>query len=62
MAETSVFKPKGDAKSEATTKTARTIIDGEAAARQAKTERLRAARLARGPVEAPPKKKPTKRK
>ncbi|WP_292475721.1 hypothetical protein [Mesorhizobium sp.] len=47
MAETSVFKPKGDAKSEATTKTARTIIEGEAAARQAKTERLRAARLPR---------------
>ncbi|RRH95969.1 hypothetical protein EH240_23470 [Mesorhizobium tamadayense] len=62
MAETSVFKPKGDAKSEATTKTARTIIEGEAAARQAKTERLRAARLALGPVEAPPKKKPAKRK
>ncbi|AZO58602.1 MAG: hypothetical protein EOQ55_11370 [Mesorhizobium sp.] len=62
MAETSVFKPKGDAKSEATTKTARTIIEGEAAARQAKTERLRAARLARGPVEAEPKKKPARRK
>ncbi|MDX8512642.1 hypothetical protein [Mesorhizobium captivum] len=62
MAETGLFKPKGDAKSEATTKTARTIIEGEAAARQAKTERLRAARLARGPVEAPPKKKPAKKK
>ncbi|RUW00428.1 MULTISPECIES: hypothetical protein [unclassified Mesorhizobium] len=62
MAETSVFKPKGDAKSEATTKTARTIIEGEAAARQAKTERLRAARLARGPAEAEPKKKPARRK
>ncbi|MDG4854996.1 MULTISPECIES: hypothetical protein [unclassified Mesorhizobium] len=62
MAETSVFKPKGDAKSEATTKTARTIIEGEAVARQAKTERLRAARLARGPVEAEPKKKPARRK
>ncbi|PBB35482.1 hypothetical protein CK218_20890 [Mesorhizobium sp. WSM3879] len=62
MAETSVFKPKGDAKSEATTKTARTIIEGEAAARQAKTERLRAARLARGPVETEPKKKPARRK
>ena len=47
MAETGFFKPKGDAKGEATTKTARTIIEGEAAARQAKTERLRAARLAR---------------
>ncbi|MDX8480745.1 hypothetical protein RFN28_20060 [Mesorhizobium sp. VK24D] len=62
MAETGLFKPKGDAKSEATAKTARAIIEGEAAARQAKTERLRAARLARGPVEAPPKKKPARRK
>ncbi|TIO72315.1 MAG: hypothetical protein E5X74_32770 [Mesorhizobium sp.] len=62
MAETSLFKPKGDAKSEATARTARAIIEGEAAARQAKTERLRAARLARGPVEAPSKKKPATRK
>ncbi|MDG4884176.1 hypothetical protein [Mesorhizobium sp. WSM4884] len=62
MAETSLFKPKGDAKSEATARTARAIIEGEAAARQAKTERLRAARLARGQVEATPKKKPARRK
>ncbi|MEW6630010.1 MAG: hypothetical protein AB1440_04000 [Pseudomonadota bacterium] len=53
MPETGLFKPKGDAKNEATTKTARAIIDGEAAARIAKTARLRAARLARGPVEEP---------
>ncbi|MDX8442222.1 hypothetical protein [Mesorhizobium australafricanum] len=56
MAETNVFKPKGDAKSEATTKTARAIIDSDAAARIAKTARLRAARLAREPVEEVPKK------
>ncbi|KUM24964.1 hypothetical protein AU467_28450 [Mesorhizobium loti] len=62
MAEMGFFKPKGDAKSEATAMTARRIIEGEAAARKAKTERLRAARLARGPVEAPPKKKPAKKK
>ena len=58
-----LFKPKGDAKNEATTKTARAIIDGEAAARDAKTARLREARLARGPVEeAPVKKKAPRRK
>ncbi|TKB08718.1 MAG: hypothetical protein E5V75_31705 [Mesorhizobium sp.] len=62
MAETSLFKPKADAKSEATTNTARAIIEREAAARQAKTERLRAARLARGAVEAQPKKKQAGRK
>jgi len=44
MADTNVFKPKGDAKNEATTKTARAIIDSEAAARVAKTARLRKAR------------------
>ncbi|CDX22168.1 conserved hypothetical protein [Mesorhizobium sp. ORS 3324] len=62
MAETIIFKPKGDAKSEATAKTARSIIEAETTARKAKTERLRAARLARGPVEAQPKKKPARRK
>ncbi|MGX5805026.1 hypothetical protein ACWGS9_27780 [Bradyrhizobium sp. Arg314] len=56
MADTNVFKPKGDAKNEATTKTARAIIDSDAAARIAKTARLRAARLAREPVEEVPKK------
>ncbi|MBZ9816695.1 MULTISPECIES: hypothetical protein [unclassified Mesorhizobium] len=56
MADTNVFKPKGDAKNEATTKTARAIIDSEAAARIAKTARLRKARLAQEPVEEPVKK------
>jgi len=53
MADSNLFKPKGDAKNETTTRTARAIIDGEAAARIAKTARLRAARLAREPVEEP---------
>ncbi|MDX8526330.1 hypothetical protein RFM68_17660 [Mesorhizobium sp. MSK_1335] len=56
-----VFKPKGDAKNEATTKTARAIIDNEAAARIAKTARLRAAREARGPVVVEPVKKAKKK-
>lgn len=56
MADTNVFKPKGDAKNEATTKTARAIIDSEAAARIAKTARLRRARLAQEPVGEPVKK------
>ncbi|TGT97157.1 hypothetical protein EN806_50325 [bacterium M00.F.Ca.ET.163.01.1.1] len=51
-----VFKPKGDAKNEATTRTARAIVDSDTAARIAKTARLRAARLARAPVEELPKK------
>jgi hypothetical protein len=56
-----VFKPKptsGEAKSDTTTKVARQILDGERAAREAKTERLRLARLAKEaaePVIAPPK-------
>lgn len=44
-----VFQPKSskpEAKADATTRMARAIIDSEAAAREAKTERLRAARLA----------------
>jgi hypothetical protein len=44
-----IFKPKPTAietKQDATTKAARQIIDGEAAAREKKTERLRLARLA----------------
>ena len=56
MAEMNVFKPKGDAKNDATTKTARAIIDGEAAARIAKTARLREARLAQVLAEEPAKK------
>ncbi|RAZ90388.1 hypothetical protein DPM33_12720 [Mesorhizobium hawassense] len=56
MAEMNVFKPKGDAKNDATTKTARAIIDGESAARIAKTARLREARLAQGSIEEAPRK------
>ena len=62
-----IFKPtpsRTEAKSDATTRAAREIIDSEAAARIAKTERLRAARLAREAVETPkpaPKKAVRKR-
>lgn len=45
-----VFQPKAsrqEAKADATTRVAREIIDREVTAREAKTERLRAARLAR---------------
>ena len=43
-----VFQPKPskqEAKADATTRLARRIVDGEAAAREAKTDRLRQARL-----------------
>ena len=40
---------KAEAKSDATTRFAKQIIDTEAKARQAKTERLRAARMAMAP-------------
>lgn len=56
MLEPGVFMPtlsRAEAKSDATTRAARAIIDGEAAARLAKTERLRATRLAREAVEEP---------
>jgi len=45
----SAFQPKSskqEVKADATTRVARAIIDSEAAARDAKTERLRAVRLA----------------
>lgn len=45
--------PRDDANIDATTKAVRAIVDQEAAARIAKTERLRAARLAREAVEHP---------
>lgn len=45
--------PKDDANVDATTKAVRAIVDEEAAARIAKTERLRAARLAREAIEHP---------
>lgn len=38
---------KQEAKSEVTTRVAREIVDGEAAKREAKTERLKAARIAK---------------
>ncbi|RWC94717.1 MAG: hypothetical protein E5V58_14940 [Mesorhizobium sp.] len=50
-----IFKPKPTAietKQDATTRAARQIIDGEAAERERKTERLRQARLAMQAVEA----------
>lgn len=59
-----LFKPKPtriEAKSDVTTRAARSIIDGEAAARIAKTKRLRAERLSQeelapaAPVKAPRK-------
>jgi hypothetical protein len=56
--EAGIFKPKPtqtETKSDATTKAARAILDQEAATRVAKTERLRAARLARQVPESPPK-------
>jgi hypothetical protein len=55
--------PQAEAKGDATTRVSRQIIESEAAARVAKTERLRAARLAQelaAPV-ARPKKPPAKR-
>lgn len=62
-----LFKPvpsRVEAKTDATTRVARQIVDLEAAARSAKTERLRAARLAQE-SQAPatvPKKPAQKRK
>lgn len=55
MAETAATRPplsRAEAKGDATTRAAREIIESEAAARAAKTERLRAERLARE-AEAP---------
>jgi hypothetical protein len=62
-----IFKPKPsptEGKGDATTRAARVIIDNEAAATAAKTERLRAARLAREAIAEPvavPRKEPRKR-
>jgi hypothetical protein len=55
----SIFKPKptsSEAKADTTTKVARSIISAEMAAREAKTERLRLARLAQEAQAAPPTK------
>jgi hypothetical protein len=66
LAET-VFKPRmsaAETKSDTTTRVAREIHDAEVAKREAKTERLRLARLA-AEADAPapePKKKPAARK
>ncbi|MDN5928671.1 MAG: hypothetical protein L0I29_16505 [Hyphomicrobiales bacterium] len=52
-----VFKPKpsqAELRVDATTRAARAIISEEVNARDAKTERLRAARLATEATEAPP--------
>ncbi|MGO4841054.1 hypothetical protein AB4144_53255 [Rhizobiaceae sp. 2RAB30] len=52
--ENGIFKPapsRIEAKSDATTKAAQVILAGEEAARIAKTERLRAARLAQEATE-----------
>lgn len=68
MLEPGNFNPtpsRGEAKSDATTRLAREIMDGEANARIAKTERLRAARLAQEvvePVAAAPVAKKTRAK
>jgi hypothetical protein len=61
-----LFKPtqsRTETKSDMTTKLARQIVDSEATARIAKTERLRAARLAQEPevLVAAPKKPARKR-
>ncbi|WP_054308557.1 hypothetical protein [Mesorhizobium sp. 1M-11] len=51
----SVFKPKpnsSELKSDLTSRAAREILEGEKAAREAKTERLRQARLAQETIEA----------
>ncbi|WP_296744207.1 hypothetical protein [Mesorhizobium sp.] len=56
-----MFKSKLENKGDATTQAARSIIDDEAAARAAKTARLKAARLAQQ-QEAKPAKAKTKGK
>ena len=53
----SLFKPtlsRAESKNDVTSRTARGIIDSEAAAMAAKTERLRAARLAAEAAAPPP--------
>lgn len=61
-----VFQPKRskqEAKADVTTRIAREIIDGESSAREAKTERLRAARLAQEATAEPvPETRKTRRK
>lgn len=62
-----IFRPKPskqEAKADATTQLVRQIMDGETAAREAKTERLRQARLAKQKLEpaAPAKPRARQRK
>ena len=63
-----IFRPKPskqEAKADATTRVAREIQDTEAARREAKTERLRLARLAmeaEAAASAPPAKAPAKKR
>jgi hypothetical protein len=65
--DTGLFKPapsRTEAKTDMTTRVARQILDLEVSARAAKTERLRAARLAQeaaAPVVAPKKAAPKRR-
>jgi hypothetical protein len=63
--EPSLFKPKlsqSELKVDATTRAARAIISEEANARDVKTERLRAARLAREATEEPAEQKVSAKK
>ncbi len=56
-----VFAPKAsrqESKADATTTVARSIVSAEAKARDVKTERLRALRLAQEEAAAPPAEKP----
>jgi hypothetical protein len=66
MPQTKVFKPsRSEAKADTTTRTARMIVESETAIREAKTERLRLARLAMEaaqPVVVPTKAKRAPRK
>ena len=62
MAQVGVFKPnKQELKAQTTDSAARAILDGEAAKREAKTARLRAARL-KMEAEAPPPEPVVKKK
>jgi hypothetical protein len=61
----SVFRPKPtrqETKADVTTRVARDIMDKESAARDAKTERLRTARLAREAAVASEPQQPTKKR
>jgi hypothetical protein len=58
--EPSLFQPKlsqTEIRVDATTRAARAIVEEEANARDAKTERLRAARLAQEAIDGPPMQK-----